>query len=34
MMKRFFVKAVGSLMVVALTFTMVNSYIGDSIYNN
>lgn len=34
MMKRFIVKAVGSLMVVALSFTMVNSYISNSIYNN
>lgn len=34
MMKRFFVKAVGFFMVVALSFTMVNLYIGNSIYNN
>jgi subtilisin family serine protease len=33
-MKRFLVKVAGSLMVVALSFTMVNSYIGNSIYNN
>jgi subtilisin family serine protease len=33
-MKRFLVKAVGSLMVVALGFTMINSYMGNSIYNN
>jgi subtilisin family serine protease len=33
-MKKFYISIIGSLMVFALSFNMINSYISNSIYNN